>query len=148
MPSPWWRNEVESIRRRRTLRFVWWRLWVRNLAWDYVVSAFIGVVVSMGVESMLTRRLELSRARRARRGDGCACGAPAFNESTRQRYSRELGYYASPARRRLQHSSQDQERSCRERLAAIVCASDFTAAASAGTTSSTGDFHRARFFKC
>jgi hypothetical protein len=52
MPIPWWRDEVESIRRRRTLRFVWWRLWVRNLAWDYVVSAFIGVVVSMGVSAV------------------------------------------------------------------------------------------------
>jgi hypothetical protein len=28
--------------------------------------------------------------------DGCACGAPAFNESTRQRYSRELGYDVPP----------------------------------------------------
>ena len=35
-----------------------------------------------------------------------------------------------------------------ERLAAIVCASDFTEAASADTTSSAAGFRRARVFEC
>jgi hypothetical protein len=72
-------------------------------------------------------------------------GARAQRRAIRKAW---LGETASPTRRRLSESADHQERSCRQRLTVIVCTSDFTAAASASTTSSAADFHRARFFEC